>query len=242
MAIIDFTAAAAPVGDTGSREPALAAIRAALDGYARRGDAAELDRGLEAGRALVTAAHGAGAIPDPQRLRELARACPEFDALLDVATGAAAEALVDAGARLWAELGLHRASPRWTATERAAARTIFACACATPAAAGTDWLSASLRRVAAARIATTLCDELAGGEAVWLRILGGRYGSLRHRCAPRTARRSRGLSDMMRADPDCRAAVQRRAERWVSGGGWTDELAAELEAAVVHCRTPSRLA
>jgi hypothetical protein len=125
---------------------------------------------------------------------------------------------------------------------------VFACACdpaastgpaATP---GAQWLQASLRRIAASRLAGLIADDLCRSEAVWLTALGERYGSLRHRCAPRTSRRSRGLAEMLAADPETRRAVTRRLEGWVAAGGHPHELPAELEAAVVHARTPSRLA
>ncbi|HZE03895.1 MAG TPA: hypothetical protein VE127_01655, partial [Solirubrobacteraceae bacterium] len=65
---------------------------------------------------------------------------------------------------------------------------------------------------------------------------------VRHRCARRTAWRSLGLSELLRDDEVARSAVTRRLERWVADGGLVATLPAELEAAIVHARTPARFA
>ena len=246
LAIDPDSATALPGEPLPLQEPALhalSAIRAALAGHALCGDPAELEPGLVAARELIATLPGTAG-PHLSELRRLGVALPEFGDLLDAAAWAAGDAVTRACASLWQTLGLHSPPPRWTSTEHDAARMVFACACAAPANAeqSPEWLSASLRRLSAARIAGELCAELAHSEAVWLRALGGRYGSLRHRCAPRTALRSRGLSDLLRSDEVCRAGVLRRVERWAATGLGVDELSAELEAAVVHARTPSRLA
>ncbi|HEY6526570.1 MAG TPA: hypothetical protein VIY10_22480, partial [Solirubrobacteraceae bacterium] len=71
---------------------------------------------------------------------------------------------------------------------------------------------------------------------------GDRYESVRHRCARRTTWRSLGLSDLLRGDELSRTAVTRRLERWMADGGLLPTLAGELEAAIVHARTPARFA
>ena len=222
----------------------LYALRAALARHAETGDAAHLGAGFAAARDLVAALAGPGPSgqPDLEGLRRLADALPEFGELLTVAADASAHAVAEAGERMWAALGLRSPAPAWTAAEHAAARTVYACACGPGATHGPEWLPASLRRISASRLAARLCEELCDREAVWLHALGDDYGSLRHRCAPRTPLRSRGLADLLRGDPECRAAVTRRLERWVSAGADLQTLAAELEAAVVHARTPSRMA
>lgn len=226
----------------------LADLRAALGRYREHGDTGELDRAFVAARALIGALPGGGGgAPEIARLRWLADELDEFGELLTAAADEAGEAVAGACAELWTRLGLRSAPPRWTPDEHEAARMVFACACVReePVGGGSvahDWVGASLRRVSARRLAELLVAELCRGEAVWLRALDGGYGSLRHRCAPRTPFRSRGLSDLLRSDEDCRAAVAARLERWVAAGCDRAQLPAELEAAVVHVRTPSRLA
>jgi hypothetical protein len=229
---------------TGPELGQLQALRAALARHAETGDPAELERGFAAAGALIGAMPGAepGARPDLEALRRLADGLPEFAELLCTAADASSAAVAAAGARLWAALDLRSPAPAWTDSEHQAARTVFACACGPGARQGADWLPASLRRISAGRIAELLCRELSAHEAVWLRALGDRYGSLRHRCAPRTMFRSRGLAELLRDDPDCLAAVRARIERWVTAGADLPTLAGELEAAVVHARTPARLA
>ena len=104
-------------------------------------------------------------------------------------------------------------------------------------------LRSGLRSLAAARIGQMLAAELTAGEDVWPIALGDRYGSVRHRCAPRTTWRSRGLSDLLRIDlghppggGDATGAMADRRRATSIG------LAAELEAALVHARTPARFA
>ena len=154
----------------------------------------------------------------------------------------AAESVARTAVALWEDLGLRSAPPHWGPDEHEAARTVLACACAVPGATAPEWLPGSLRRVSAGRIAQLLAGELARGEAIWRRTLGDGYGSLRHRCAPRTVLRSRGLSELLRGDASCREAVAERLEVWVAAGGTLSTLPGVLEAAVVHARTPSRLA
>jgi hypothetical protein len=235
-----------PVAEAAPGAHELAAIRRAVAEHRETGDPAALERGFTAARALLSArsAPGDRDAPALDRLRGFADSCPEFGALLDAGADAAGASLTRATAALWRTLGLHGRAPAWTASERAAARTVLACACARPTtdAAPADWLPAGLRRIAAARIAGLIAAELGQDEGPWLRALGDRYGSLRHRCAPRTVLRSRGLADLIREDAACRAAVAARLETWLAGGGAPAALTAELEAAVVHARTPARLA
>ena len=121
---------------------------------------------------------------------------------------------------------------------------LFACACAAqPLSADLRVrVPGGLRGLAAGRLARRLCEELADGEAIWQRALGERYESVRHRYARRTAWRSRGLSELLRADEDTQHAVRARLERWLADGGSIDTLGSELEAALVHERTPAKFA
>lgn len=180
--------------------------------------------------------------PRLDELRTVVASLPELGELLQRGAAVAGESVARATATMWDGLGLHTTPPSWGPGEHAAACTVLACACAAPGPAAPDWLPGSLRRISAAQIARVLTGELARGETVWLRALGGRYGSLRHRCAPRTALRSRGLADLVRSDDRCRAAIVGRLEAWLAAGGTLATLPGELEAAIVHARTPSRLA
>lgn len=224
--------------------PQLHRLREALARYRARAVPAELEGGFAAATAIVTALNGPGvaARADLEEMRGLARALPEFGELLSSAAGEA-ERLVFAGtAELWGALGLRSAAPAWTSAEWETARMVFACAC-TPAAQTTPArLQAGLRSLAAGRFAELLGQELAQSEEAWTRALADRYESLRHRCAPRTTWGSRGLSELLRADESARRAVVARLERWLADGARLGALAAELEAAVVHARTPARIA
>ena len=224
-------------------------LRGALSAYEQTADPAAIERGLAAARALVgelpTLDAELPGRPHLDELRRLADSLPEFGELLTVAADQAGLAVAAGCERMWMTIGLRGPAPRWTAAEHETARMVFACACGPapgPAGAGPEWLQASLRRIAATRLAELIGADLARSEAIWLLVLGDRYGSLRHRCAPRTTLRSRGLAELLADDADCRRAVITRLERWVAAGGHPDELAAEIEAAVVHARTPSRLA
>lgn len=119
---------------------------------------------------------------------------------------------------------------------------VFACACTPAAQTNPARLQAGLRSLAAARFAELLGQELADSEEAWTRALAGRYDSVRHRCAPRTTRRSRGLSELLQSDEHAREAVVAGLERWLATGARLGVLADVLEAAVVHARTPARLA
>jgi hypothetical protein len=232
----------------GAELAALRELRAALAIHRETAEPFAIERGLVAARLLLaglpTPEGVVGRRPHLDELRRLADSLPEFGALLTAAADAAGRAVAAGYGRLWAAIGLRGPVPCWDGAEHEAARMVFACACgsAPEQTAGGEWLQAGLRRIAATRLAELICGELADHEAVWQVALGDRYDSLRHRCAPRTARRSRGLAEMLAGDPECCRAVARRLERWVSAGGHPHELGAELEAAVVHARTPSRLA
>jgi hypothetical protein len=194
--------------------------------------------------------------PDLEWVRGLTRSLPELDELLSLAAGEAGRSLHAGTTVLWRTLGLQSPAPGWTDAEVQTARLVIACACAagpgsvvgteTETGAGTvaagDRLGASLRMLAARRLAARLCDELAADEEALIRALADRYASVRHRCAPRTAWRSRGLAELLRDDDGVRGAVTGALERWIAGGGRLPALAAQLEAAIVHARTPARLA
>ena len=180
--------------------------------------------------------------PDTESLRGLARAVPEFDAFLDLAAGQAGHAVGQGVGELWGRLGLRSAAPVWSDTEFQAARMVFACACAPAQDSDPARIRHGLRALAAGRIARQIAAGLAESEPGWEAALGTAYASVRHRCAPRTAWRSRGLSDLVREDERSRRAIEVRLERWLAAGGDRDALGDELEAALVHARTPSKFA
>lgn len=224
--------------------PALVALRQSLERYRTRPAADELDRAFAAGTALMAAiaTPAADRRPDLAEVRRVAEEVPDFGRLLSVAADAAAGAAHASVRQLWAALGLQSAPPTWTAAERDAARMVFGCACALAQNADTVQLRRGLRGLAASRFAERLTSELAQSEDAWTTVLGDRYESVRHRCAPRTPWRSRGLSELIRVDDVCRRAMVTRLERWLAAGGGTTDLGAELEAALVHARTPPKFA
>jgi hypothetical protein len=180
--------------------------------------------------------------PDTTSLRSLAAAVPEFDAFLDVAAGQAGRAVQRAVVDLWARLGLRSIPPVWSDPEFQAARMAFACACAPAQDSDPNRIRHGLRALAAGRIARQIAAGLGAQETAWEAGLGAAYASVRHRCAPRTTWRSRGLSDLVREDERSRQALEVRLERWLAAGGDPATLAGELEAALVHARTPSKFA
>ena len=223
--------------------PHLFQLRAALGRYRAAGSATELAAAFPAASGVIGALSGsAGGRPDSEQLRRLAETLPEFGELLTYAV-AEAERVVCAGTvGVWHWLGLRSSAPRWTPGERDAARMVFACACAPAMEFEPGRFQAGLRALAAPRFAKLLCREFAESEAAWTRALGDRYESVRHRCARRTTWRSLGLSDLVRDDEVARGAITRRLERWMADGGMVSTLGAELEAAIVHARTPARFA
>ncbi|HLI60072.1 MAG TPA: hypothetical protein VKV21_10460 [Solirubrobacteraceae bacterium] len=245
MLIDEPIAEALPVGALGEHEQELALqLQAAVDSHERSGDPRDLDAGFVLARRLL-----AGLMrPDIDRpagideLRRLVDELPALGGLLDRAADTAGEAIERSCGTLFASLQIARRAPRWSAAERDTARMVFAYACGPVTATSPEWLARSLRRISAPRIAAAICEELSRREVVWRAALGDGYASLRHRCAPRTALRSRGLAELLRGDAGCRRAVTARLEQWVIAGGAVETLPQELEAAVVHARTPSRLA
>jgi hypothetical protein len=223
--------------------PHLFQLRAALGRYRATGSATELAAAFPAASGVIGALlRPAGDRPDLEQLRRLAETLPEFGELLSSAVSEA-ERIVCAGTiGVWHWLGLRSAAPTWTPAERDAARMVFACACAPAMEFEPGRFQAGLRTLAAPRFATLLCREFAQSEAAWTRALGARYESVRHRCARRTTWRSLGLSDLLRDDDVARGAVTQRLERWMADGGLVATLGAELEAAIVHARTPARFA
>ncbi|HTU97936.1 MAG TPA: hypothetical protein VMF14_18955 [Solirubrobacteraceae bacterium] len=223
--------------------PHLLALRAALARYRVSAAPGELSGAFPAAGAMIGAmVSTVDGRPELEQLRRLADTLPEFGELLSAAA-AQAERVVCAGTVVvWQALGLRSTAPSWSPTERDAARMVFACACSPALRMDPVRFQAGLRAVAAPRFAELLCRELAESEEAWTRALGDRYESVRHRCARRTTWRSLGLSDLLRGDERSRHAVTRRLERWMGDGGLLPTLAAELEAAIVHARTPARFA
>ncbi|HEY1566468.1 MAG TPA: hypothetical protein VGF68_05600 [Solirubrobacteraceae bacterium] len=223
--------------------PHLLALRAALARYRTSAAPTELSGAFPAAGAVIGAmVSTVDGRPELEQLRRLADTLPEFGELLSAAAGEAERVVCTGTVTVWQTLGLRSTAPSWSATERDAARMVFACACAPAMRMDPVRFQAGLRAVAAPRFATLLCRELAESEEAWTRALGDRYDSVRHRCARRTTWRSLGLSDLLRGDERSRQAVTRRLERWMGDGGLLPTLAGELEAAIVHARTPARFA
>jgi len=223
--------------------PHLQQLRAALGRYRSTAAPAELSGAFPAAGAMVgTIVRSVDGRPELEQLRHLADALPEFGELLTAATGEAERVICAGTAGVWGALGLRSTAPAWTPAERDAARMVFACACAPALRMDPVRFQAGLRSVAAPRFAQLLCRELSESEEAWTRALGDRYESVRHRCARRTTWRSLGLADLLRGDEVSRKAVTRRLERWMADGAPLPTLAGELEAAIVHARTPARFA
>jgi hypothetical protein len=223
--------------------PHLQQLRAALARYRTSAAPAELSGAFPAATAVIgTVLPPGDGRPELEELRRLANTLPEFGELLSCAAAEAERAVSAGTTSVWRTLGLRSTAPSWTPAERDTARMVFACACAPAMRMDPVRFQAGLRTVAAPRFAELLCRELAESEEAWTRALGDRYESVRHRCARRTTWRSLGLSDLLRGDEVSRRAVTARLERWMAGGGAIAALAGELEAAIVHARTPARFA
>ena len=224
--------------------PYLRALREALARHASGSAPDGLETAFAAAGAVVAcvAPVRPDGRPDLDEMRRLAETVPEFGAFLSCAADEAGRIMAAGTAGVWRALGLTSSPPAWTPGEHDAARMLFACALAPGRDADPARLRTGLRSLAAARTAGALTAALAAAEEPWVSALGDRYGSVRHRCAPRTAWRSRGLSDLLQVDDTARRAVAARLEQWLAGGGGLDGLAAELEAAIVHARTPARFA
>jgi hypothetical protein len=222
----------------------LGPLRAAVDAYRRSGDTVYLDAAFAAARALIAALPFVGGRPRPEleELRWVTRTVPEFSELLSSAADEAERAISASLVQTWRALGLRRGPPGWTAPELEAARMLFACTCAVDPSGPSERMPAGLRGITAGRAALQLTGELAGDEQLWQRALGRRYDSVRHRYARRTTWRSRGLAELMRDNEAVQRAVTARLERWLTYGGRLVALAGELEAALVHERTPARFA
>ena len=223
--------------------PHLQQLRAALARYRTTASPADLSGAFPAAGVVIgTMVTSVDGRPELEQLRRLADTLPEFGELLSAAAGEAERVVCAGTTGVWGALGLRSTAPSWTPAERDAARMVFACACAPAMRMDPVRFQAGLRAVAAPRFAELLSRELAESEEAWTRALGDRYESVRHRCARRTTWRSLGLSDLLRGDELSRKAVTRRLERWMADGGLLPTLAGELEAAIVHARTPARFA
>lgn len=219
-------------------------LRMSLALYRLRGRTSELEAAFAAARVLVDilVEPTASGRPDLEQMRRLTTGVPEFGDLVSSAAAEAERAVCSGAVGLWRLLGLASTPPTWTADEREAARMAFACACVPAAQSDPARLQAGLRALAAHRFAGLVCRELCRSEDAWVRALGPQYDSVRHRCARRTTWRSRGLAELLRSDDAAREAITDRLERWITGGGVFPALAGELEAALVHARTPARFA
>ncbi|MGH2855928.1 MAG: hypothetical protein ACRDMJ_00430 [Solirubrobacteraceae bacterium] len=219
----------------------LGRLRGALGRYRDGAGPGHLELSFAAATDLVATLVAPGR-PDLEHLRALAVTVPELGELVSCAADAAEQAVDGVTRGLWRELGLRSSPPCWTEAERETARLVFACACAPDAGSGPERLGRSLRSIAAPRFAVLLCDQLSENEGAWRRALAERYESVRHRCARRNTWRRGGLAELLRSDPESRHAVSARIERWLIRDGDPALLGGELEAALVHSRTPARLA
>jgi hypothetical protein len=223
----------------------VATLRAAVAAYQQGGSLTELDQAFVAAAGAVATVRGerAGRPPSVEEVSELFARLPEFERLVAIAVGEADRSARDAGARLWQSFGLRSEPPRWSDEERWRAALLVACACAPLTGHGRGWLRERLLSLAAGRWARLLVRELqAADETLWRRALADRYESVHQRCAPRSSLRTMGLSDLVRSDARTAEALQQRLARWLAAGGAFEQLPAELEAALVHGRTPARLA
>jgi hypothetical protein len=222
----------------------LGPLRASLAAYRRSGDTAFLDAAFAAARGLIAAMPwvASGSRPELEELRWVTRTIPEFSELLSRAADEAETAISASLVQTWRALGLRRGPPGWTAPELEAARMLFARTCTADASVPNERVPAGLRGLTAGRAALQLTRELAGDEQLWRRALGQRYDSVRHRYARRTTWRTRGLAELMRDNEAVQGAVNARLQRWLTHGARLGALAGELEASLVHERTPPRFA
>lgn len=222
----------------------LGPLRTALAAYRRSGDAVYLDLAFAAARGLIATLPWVGVRPRPEleELRWVTRTVPEFSELLSSAADEAEIAISSGLLQTWRALGLRRGPPDWTRPEVESARVLFAWMCAAGPSAPTERVPAGLRGLTAVRAALQLTAELAADERLWKRALGQHYDSVRHRYARRTTWRNRGLADLVRDNGGVQRAVSARLERWLTEGARLPTLAGELEAALVHERTPVRFA
>jgi hypothetical protein len=222
----------------------LGPLRVALEAYRRSCDTVYLDGAFAATRAFVAALPWVGerTRPDLEQLRWVTRAVPAISELLSSAADEAERAISASLVQTWRTLGVRTVPPAWTAADVESARMLFACTCAADPSAPTERVPAGLRGLTAARAALQLTAELAADEQLWERALGEQYDSVRHRYARRTTWRNRGLADLVRDNGGVQRAVSARLERWLIRGARLPALAGELEAALVHERTPVRFA
>jgi hypothetical protein len=220
-------------------------LRSAVARYERGGSLPALDEAFVAAATAVAMLRGerASQAPSITEVRDLFVRLPDFERLVAVAVGEADRSARAAGQRLWQSFELRSDPPRWTDEERWTAALLVACACAPLDGHGRGWLRERLLRLASDRWAGLLAAELrAADEALWQRALGERYVSVHRRCAPRSARQTLGLSDLLHNDPKVFNALRQRLSRWLTDGGSLEQLPGELEATFVYGRTPARLA
>ena len=208
---------------------AFAAARAAVD--SRRSD------GREVVRRPATVAGREG------QEERLPAGLPAVEEFVEVAAGAARQAAEASLRMLWDSLALESRAPAWTGREVASARTAIVLALTREDPAALTDMQASLRRVGAGRVASLLVEGLSlSGEPTWRRVLGERYQSVFHRCAPRTGSANRGLGAVLSGDRRAGEALSRQLASWISDGADPRQLASIVESVVVHYRTPPQLA
>ncbi len=222
---------------------AVAALHAALARHQAGGSPAALDEAFAAAAAAVAMLRGARADQpfDTAEIRSLLARLPDFERLVDTAVGEAQRSAHAGAARVWAWFGLRSAPPAWNNAELQKARVLVAFAsCDRPSA---QQLRQRLLALASRRWASLLAEELsAADEGLWRGALGGRYDSVRRRCAPRTRWRMRELCDLLGPGRRTSDALQERLARWLADGCDFRRLPLELEAAFVQTRTPDVIA
>jgi hypothetical protein len=221
------------------------ALHAAVLRYRSEGSPDRLNEAFAAAATAVAGFRGdrAGVPPEVEEVRRLFDQLPDFELLVSIAVDHAARSAAAAAARVWGWSGFADPAPAWDTAELERARLLVACACAPFDGRGVQWLGPRLQRLAAARWAALIVEQLrAVDEEWWREALGDRYESVRRRCAPRTTWRTRGLAVLVGSDERTRTALTARLERWLEAGGDPERLPAELEASLVQARTPDRLA
>jgi hypothetical protein len=221
------------------------ALRTALETYEHGHSTAALDRAFAAAAHAVAELRGERATQPPEvgEVRSLFEQLPEYERLVHVAVRETERSVQAAGRRLWEWFGLTSEPPEWNEGERTRARLLVACACAPLDEQVGRWLGPRLLKLAADRWAALLTAELRrADEELWRRVLAERYESVWRRCAPRGRWRTRELADLLAADDEVAAALERRLARWLGDGARIEGLASEVEAAFVQGRMPHRLA
>ncbi len=218
--------------------------REATERFERTASSLAFDEAFAYARASIQALvdEAPPATLDLARARELMGALPSVARLVELAAGRAGRTVSERMRAVWRELGLSSVAPAWSAEERALAGPIILLALAAGETETRERLPVTLRRLAAARFASRLVEELSAcPDATWQAGLGEAYDSVVTRYAPRTRQGRHGLSVLL-TDARVGEELQRRLTAWFADGAERAQLSGALEAALCHTRTPSRVA